>query len=113
MGWSNEVLSRDNLAGPGTRGLSQSLRETIELLSGELLTELSTGFYDLPRLKCNGEPNVICFIVAFFHFYFSDTDFSLNLQNIFLKYLPVFYNIHLEKSMCQNFDLTFSFYFRL
>ena len=47
------------------------------------------------------------------NFYFSDSCFSLTIQNNSEMFLPVLHNIHREGVMSQNLDLGPSFYFRI
>ena len=49
----------------------------------------------------------------FFHFYFSNNDFSFTINSLSIKLFLVIKNIHMQGSVSQNFDLGFFFFFMM
>ena len=49
----------------------------------------------------------------FFHFYFSNNDFSFTIISLSTKLFLVINNIHMQGSMSQNFDLGFCYFFMM
>ena len=49
----------------------------------------------------------------FFHFYFSNNNFSFTINSLSTKLFLVINNIHMQGSVSQNFDLGFCYFFMM